>query len=72
MIVLIDDNSRKGLHIYRVHEGNLKLPITIIPLTVISLTPPQMQCEWNDVAFEEFTRHATKIKLIHPKSNNKK
>jgi hypothetical protein len=50
----------------------LNYPITIIPLTVISLTPPQMQREWNGVAFEEFTRHATKIKLIHPKSNNKK
>jgi hypothetical protein len=25
MIVLIDDNSPKGLHIYRVHEGNPKL-----------------------------------------------
>jgi hypothetical protein len=29
MIVLIDDNSPKGLHIYRVHEGNPKLPYYI-------------------------------------------
>jgi hypothetical protein len=45
--------------------------ITIITLTIIPLTPPppQMQRECNDVAFEEFTKHTTKIKLIHPKSN---
>jgi hypothetical protein len=29
--------------------------------------PLQMQRECNDVAFEEFTKHTTKMKLIHPK-----
>jgi hypothetical protein len=30
---------------------------TVIILTIIPLTPPQMQRECNDVAFEEFTKH---------------
>jgi hypothetical protein len=46
--------------------------IRIITLTIIPLTPPQMQCECNCVAFEEFTKHThtTKIKLIYPKVQN--
>jgi hypothetical protein len=27
-----------------------------------------MQCECNDVVFEEFIKHTTKIELIHAKS----
>jgi hypothetical protein len=42
--------------------------ITIMPLTIIPLTLPQMQRECNDVAFEEFTKHTRQIKLIYPKS----
>jgi hypothetical protein len=29
-----------------------------------------MQREYNDVVFEEFTKHTTKIKFIHPKFKN--
>jgi hypothetical protein len=32
-------------------------------------TPSQMQREWNGVSFEEFTKHTTKIKLVHLKFN---
>jgi hypothetical protein len=28
-----------------------------------------MQREWNGVSFEEFTKHTTKIKLVHLKFN---
>jgi hypothetical protein len=29
-----------------------------------------MQREYNDVVIEEFTKHTTKIKIIHPKLKN--
>jgi hypothetical protein len=54
-----------GLYIEYMRE-TLDYNIIIIPLT-----PPQMQHECNDVAFEEFTKHTTKTKLIDPKSKNK-
>jgi hypothetical protein len=59
--------------IYRVHEGNPRLHYYNNVLDYYTLnTPPQMQHECNDVAFEEFTKHTQlKRKLIHLKSKIK-
>jgi hypothetical protein len=53
MIVL---EAQWGLYIEYIRE-TLDYNITLIPLTIIPLTSPQMQRECNDVAFEEFTKH---------------
>jgi hypothetical protein len=39
MIVLIDDNNPKGLHIYRVHKGNPKLPYYNYILNIHNAVP---------------------------------
>jgi hypothetical protein len=51
---------------------NIDYNITIITLTIIPL-PSSNVSEYNDIVFEEFTKHAyaTKIKLIHSKYNKK-
>jgi hypothetical protein len=38
-------------------RGTLEHNIIIITLTIIPLTTPQMQHEYNDVVFEEFTKY---------------
>jgi hypothetical protein len=49
--------------IYRVHEGNPRLQY------YNNTNAEALKC--NEIAFEEFTKHTTKIKLIHPKSKIK-
>jgi hypothetical protein len=55
--------------INKVHEGNPRLHYynNTLDYYTLDTNPLQMQCECNDVAFEEFTKHTTKMKPIHPK-----
>jgi hypothetical protein len=48
--------AQGGLYIEYMRE-TLDYTITAMPLTINTLPPPPMQCECNDVAFEEFTKH---------------